>query len=188
MCKAELSKKNLCAIYLIRSVDKMTLKSKIAEFIVKRDLIPKKLKWERNVDGIARVYSGAYNLLDSKGKKKLADMMYEWGVYDADEVVKILGIKRDLHGCAIALLTAHYTFGIKDSIVEEDENKVVMHISSCRWNGREDWNPALCASTDRYDHGLIKGINPNVKLVCTKRRSQGADVCEAILQKKDIHK
>ena len=38
----------------------MTLKSKTAEFIAKKDIIPKKLNWERNVDGIAGCYRGAY--------------------------------------------------------------------------------------------------------------------------------
>ena len=159
----------------------MTLKSKTAEFIAKRDLIPKKLKWERNVDGIARLYSGAYNLLDSNGKKKLIEMLYDWGIQDSDEVVKLLGINRDLHGCAIALITANHAFAMKSHIVKENEDEIVIHVTDCRFKDKNDWTPKHCASIDRYDHSLIEGINSNVRLVCTKRRSQGADVCEAIL-------
>ena len=166
----------------------MTLKSKLFEFIVKKDLIPKKLKWEKNVDGIARLYSGAYNLLDSNGKRKLVDMMYDWGIQDSDNVVKLLGIKRDFHGCAIALIAANHAFGMKSRIVKEDEGKIVVHVTDCRWKDRKDWNPKLCASIDRYDHGLIEGINKDVKCVVTKRRSKGDNVCEAILQNKEIRK
>jgi len=166
----------------------MTLKSKLFEFIVKKDLIPKKLKWEKNVDGVARLYSGAFTILDSKGKKKLADMMYNWGFQDSDKVVKLLGIKRNLHGCAIALLTANHTFGSKNSIVKEDENEIVMHITSCRWKNRPDWNPALCVSTEQYELGLVNGINKNIDYLCTKRRSKGDNVCEVILKNKEIHK
>ena len=166
----------------------MTLKSKIAEFIAKKDLIPKKLKWERNVDGIARVYCGAYNLLDSNGKNKLADMFYDWGFQDSDEVVKLLDINRDLHGCAIALITANHAFAMKSHIVKETEDEIVIHVTDCRFKDRDDWTPIHCASIDRYDHGLIEGISKNVKLIVTKRRSKGDTVCEAILQKKETHK
>ena len=114
----------------------MTLKSKTAEFIAKKDLIPKKLKWERNVDGIARLYSGAYNLLDSTGKKKLIDMLYDWGFQDSDEVVKLLGIDRDLHGCAIALITANHAFAMKSHIVKENEDEIVIHVTDCRCKNR----------------------------------------------------
>jgi len=166
----------------------MTVKSKIIEFIVKKDLIPKKLKWERNVDGVARLYSGAFSLLDSNGKKKLADMMYSWGFQDSDEVVKLLGIERDLHGCAIALIAANHAFGMKSQIVKENENEIVIHFTDCRWKDREDWNPKLCVSIDRCDHGLIEGINKDVKCIVTKRRSKGDEVCEAILHIKEMHK
>jgi len=162
----------------------MTLKSKTAEFIAKKDLIPKKLKWERNVDGIARLYSGAYNLLDSNGKKKLIDMLYDWGLQDSDEVVKLLGIDRDLHGCAIALITANHAFAMKSHIVKETDDEIVINVTDCRFKDREDWTPKHCASIDRYDHGLIEGISKNVKLTVTKRRSKGNKVCEAILTKK----
>lgn len=162
----------------------MTVKSKIIEFIVKGDHTPKKLKLERNVDGIARLYSGTFNLLDADGKRKLAKMMYDWGLQDADEVVQLLGIKRDLHGCAIALLGANSLFGMKVRIASEDNNKVVIHGTDCRWKDREDWSPALCASIDRYDFGLVMGINKDIELTCTKRRSKGDDVCEYILEKK----
>ena len=121
----------------------MTLKSKLIEFIVKRDIIPKKLKWKRNVDGVARLYSGAYSLLDSDGKRKLANMMYNWGIQDSDEVVKLLGIERNLHGCAIALITANHVFGMKSRIVKEDEDGIIVHFTDCRWKDREDWNPNL---------------------------------------------
>jgi len=161
----------------------MTLKSNTAEFIVKRDLIPKKLKWERNVDGIARMYCGAYSLLDSTGKKKLTDMLYNWGFQDSDEVVKLLGINRNLHGCAIALITSNHAFAMKSHIVKETEDEIVIHVTDCRFKDRDDWTSKHCASIDRYDFGLIEGINKNVKLTVTKRRSKGDTVCEAILQK-----
>ena len=166
----------------------MTLKSKTAEFIAKKDLIPKKLKWERNVDGIARIYCGAYSLLDSNGKKKLVDMLYDWGFKDSDEVVRLLGINRDLHGCAIALITANHAFAMKSHIVKETEDEIVIHVTDCRFKDRDDWTSKHCVSIDRYDHGLIEGINKNVKLTVTKRRSKGDDVCEAILKKKETHK
>jgi len=166
----------------------MTLKSKLIEFIVKKDLIPKKLKWEKNVDGIGRLYSSAFSILDSKGKKQLADIMYNWGFQDSDKVAKLLGIKNNLHGCAVALLTANHTFGSKNSIVEEDENKIVMHITSCRWKNQPDWTPALCASVEQYELGLINGIDKNVDYLCSKRRSKGDTVCEVILKNKSIEK
>ena len=114
-------------------------------------------------------------------------MLYDWGFQDSDEVVKLLGIDRDLHGCAIALITANHVFAMKSHIVKENKDEIVIHVIDCRFKDRDDWNPKHCASIDRYDHGLIEGINKNVKFTVTKRRSKGDKVCEAILKRKESH-
>lgn len=66
------------------------------------------------------------NMLNEEGRRELAKLMYDWGLEDAERPIKILGIKRDLHECAIALLAMHRIFGIKSRIVRETENEIVI--------------------------------------------------------------
>jgi hypothetical protein len=110
--------------------------------------------------------------------------MYECGLSDADEVVKMLGIERDLHGCATALMAMNCIFGIKSFIAKEGNDEIVIHATECLWKDKKNWTPAVCASIEQYDVGLVKGISKNVDYYCSKRRSKGDDTCEVILKKK----
>ncbi len=125
------------------------------------------------------------NMLNEEGRRELAKLMYDWGLEDAERPIKILGIKRDLHGCAIALLAMHRIFGIKSRIVRETENEIVIQATKCLWKDKKGWTPAVCATIDMYEVGLVKGINKNIRHICTERRSKGDKVCELILKPSD---
>jgi hypothetical protein len=162
----------------------MGLKGWIIEFIVRHNLLPIRLRWEKCASGVGRLYSDVFHLLAEDERGKLSRLMYEWGLSDADEVVRVLRIERDLHGCAIALMAMNCIFGIKSYIAKESDDEIVIHATKCLWKDKKNWTPAICASIEQYDAGLVKGINKNVDYFCTKRRSKGDNVCEVILKKK----
>jgi len=122
-------------------------------------------------------------MLDKDERVKLSKMMYSWGLEDADEAVKTLGIERNLHGCAIALMGMHRIFGIKSHIVEENANEIKIHATKCMWKNKKGWTPEVCASIDGYERGMVEGINNNIKHYYTKRRSGGDKFCELVLKK-----
>jgi len=168
-------------------MDSMGFRSRFIEFLIVHDLLPARVRWKKSASGVGRLFNDVFHLLDEKERKKLADLMYEQGMSDADKVVETLKIKRNLHGCAIALMAANCVYGIKSRIAKENNNEIVIHARECLWKNKKNWTPAVCASIENYDVGLVKGIDKNVEYYCTKRRSKGDNICEVILKRKIGH-
>jgi len=162
----------------------MQFKRVLAEFIVKHDLIPTKTRWNQSVSAVGGLYRNVFNMLNPVDRTKLAKMMEEWGYMHASEALEKVGVDRDLHGCAIALLSFHRIFGMKSAIINETKNEVTIHVTKCMWKDMKGWNPQICGSIEAYENGLVKGINESISHVYTKRRSMGDNVCEMILRKK----
>jgi len=156
------------------------------EFLVRQDLIPKGVKARKSSKGLGRIYKGVFEALQKKYKDSalLSEVMYNLGREQSKEMIKELDIEKNLHGCAIALLATYSIFGLKAKIVKEEKDEIIIHTSWCPWCKIKGWNPAICASMDMYEIGLIKGINPKVLHIVTKRRSMGSKICEIILRKK----
>lgn len=79
----------------------MGLKSRSIEFVVKHDLMPARIQWKKSASGVGRLFNDVFHMLNENDRKKLAKLLYEWGISDADEVVKKLKIERNLRGCAV---------------------------------------------------------------------------------------
>ena len=167
--------------------EEMGLRSRLIEFVIKHDLVPTRIRWKRSASGVGRLFNGVFHMLNEDGRKKLAKLTYDWGVGDADRVVKMSRIERNLHGCAVALMATNCIFGIKSHIVGENSNEIIIHATKCLWKDKEGWTPEVCASIEKYDVGLVKGIDKNIKCFCTKRRSKGDKVCEIILRKNETN-
>lgn len=158
------------------------LKPKLMEFMIVHDLVPVRSRWRTSASGVGRMFNDLFHLLDTDERPKLARMMYSWGLNDAEGLVATLRVKRDLHGCAIALLGMHRVFGIKSKIFEETADQVTIHATKCLWKEKKGWSPEVCASIDGYERGLVEGVNADIVHTCTKRRSAGDDCCEMVLK------
>lgn len=159
------------------------LKNKLIEFTIKHDLVPARVRWQRSASGVGRLFNDVFNMLDGDGRGELTRLMHSWGVNDADEAVGKLGIERDLHGCAVALMAMHRIFGIKSDIINESNEEVIIHATKCLWKDKKGWTSGVCASIDAYEVGLVEGINKDIKHIVTKRRSRGDKVCELVLKR-----
>lgn len=133
----------------------MKLKRMLIEFMVKHDLIPARIKWRKSASGVGRLFNDVFHMLSKEDRRKLGELMYHWGLEDADKIVEMLGIERDLHGCAIALLAVNSIFGIKSHIVKESDDEIVIHVTKCLWKDKRGWTPEVCASIERYDMGYF---------------------------------
>ncbi|MFP3945649.1 MAG: hypothetical protein ACOC5L_01280 [Halobacteriota archaeon] len=57
---------------------------------------------------------------------------------------------------------------IKTYIARENNSEVEIHATQCLCKDKEGWTPQMCASIDRYDEGLVQGINSGVNYICPK--------------------
>lgn len=157
------------------------LRGRLIEFVVKYNLMPARIRWRKCASGVGRLFNDVFHMLNEDERGELAQLMYDWGISDADEIVEALGTERSLHGCAIAVMAMNRIFGIESHVAKENEEEVIIHATRCLWKDRAGWTPEVCTAIERYDIGLVKGINGNVEYLCTKRRSRGNEVCEVIL-------
>lgn len=161
----------------------MNLKSKLIEFMIVHDLLPLRIRWMKSASGVGRMFNDVYHMIGKEDRIKLTAMMHSWGLEDADEFIKTLKIKRDLHGCAVAVLALHRIFGIKSRIAEENETEIKILATECLWKNKRGWSPEVCASIDAYERGLVEGVNSRLKHYYIKRRSNGDEYCELVLKK-----
>jgi len=161
----------------------MNIKSKLIELVIKHDFIPYRTKWRECARGYGKLFCEFFNIISEDERRKLTKSKYEHGLESANEVIEMLKIERDLHGCAIALIGINQVFGIKSHIARENSNEVVIHATKCMWKDLEGWTPKVCSSIVAYETGLVEGINKNIKPLFTKKRSKGDEVCELILKK-----
>jgi len=85
----------------------MGFRGRVIEFLLMHDLLPAKIRWKKSVSGVSRLFSDVFCMLDENERKKLTQLMYEQGLNDADKVAETLKIKRNLHGCTVALMAAN---------------------------------------------------------------------------------
>jgi hypothetical protein len=158
---------------------------RLIEFVVRHNLLPARIRWKKSASGVGRLFNDVFHFLDESQREKLAELVYEWGISDSNEVIRTLEIERNLHGCAVALIAMNCIFGIKSYIARESDDEIVIHATECLWKDKKNWTPKVCASIEQYDVGLIKGIDKSVDYFCTKRRSKGDKICEVILKRKE---
>ncbi len=164
----------------------MSFKSFILKKLIDRDKIPFKLKWKKSVSGIGIIYADILQMMQEKygkeGVNDLNNVMYNIGLRQSTEILQMMGLKKDLEGCAYVLLVMHRIFGIKSKIVHKDDDKIIIHASKCLWEGHgTNWNTGTCLSIDNYETGLIEGILPLSRHAYTKRRSCGDKVCQLVI-------
>jgi hypothetical protein len=164
----------------------MSFKSLIMKRLIAWDGIPCYLKWKKSVSGIGTIYVDVLEMMQEKygkdGVSNLNEVMYNIGLGQSTEILEMLGLKRNLEGCAYVLLAMHRIFGIKSKIVQKDNDKIVIHARKCRWEGHlAKWSAKTCLSIDNYEKGLIEGILPLSEHIYTKRRSRGDNICELVI-------
>ncbi len=168
----------------------MFLKKYLIRKIVEYDLLPCSIRWKKSVSGIGRMYADIMKMMkenySSEGVKRLSKVMYNIGFTQASEILELLGLERNLEGCAYALLAMHRIFGIKSKIVKKESNKIIIHVTDCCWGRKKrGWTPQTCASIGQYETGLVKGILPDATPIYPKRHTLGHDVCELVLTLKE---
>jgi len=164
------------------------MKNYLIRKVIDLDLVPCSIRWKKSVSGVGRMYADIMRMMEEnygvEGVKKLGEVMYNIGLNQADEILESLGLERTLDGCAYTLMTMHRIFGIKSKMVQEEEDKIVIHATRCYWGGKKGWTPKTCASIQQYETGLVKGILPSAIHTYTKRRSLGDNICELIITQK----
>lgn len=164
----------------------MAFKKYVVKKLIDLNIIPCTLKWKKAISGIGRMYADIMSMMQdnygNEGIEKLSQVMYKIGYGQAQEILKFLGLQRNVEGCAYVLLAMQRIFGIKSKIVEKEKNRIVIHVAHCYWGKRKKgWTPKTCASIACYETGLVKGILPSASHTYTKRRSLGENVCEIII-------
>ncbi len=160
----------------------MTLTGRIIEALARRGWLPKRGRLGMVSQALGILFRDIWNDADSpEQRRRLGQLMYERGRADALEVARQLRVDHNLRGAATAMLATDATFGTRSRVTRESPDEIVIEATHCPWGDLEGWTPAHCAAFDRYEAGLVEGIDPDLRYRCTRRRSQGHACCEATL-------
>lgn len=166
--------------------DYLSVKTYLIKKFIDFDLIPSSMRWKKSAKGWGTVYSNLYTMLiaeqDVQGIKKMNKVMYDIGFKEGPGILKQLGLKSNLEGCAYVLLVSHRIFGMKSKIVEKSDKKIIIHASHCAWgNNVAGWTPGTCNSIAHYETGVVNRILPGALHQYKKMRSLGDEVCELVI-------
>lgn len=170
----------------MRNIGKDGIKSYFARKIIDWNLILCSFKWKKSVIGTGVMYAHIMKMMQktygADGVKNLGDVMYSIGLDQAIKILELLGLEKNLEGCAYTLMAAHRIFGIKSKIVHKTESEIVIHVTHCYWGRQtEVWTSGTCASIAQYERGLVEGILPSGKHTYSKKYTLGDEICELVI-------
>jgi hypothetical protein len=89
-----------------------------------------------------------------------------------------LGYGRDPLECARAVALANRLFGIRARVENGSAtDEGLVRTPGCPWSGQAWWGPLPCGAFSRYEVGLVRGLNPAVRLRYLSKRTRGDEWC-----------
>ena len=79
--------------------------------------------------------------------------------------------------CARAVTLANRLYAIKATVRIGPGGEVQVQTPGCPWSREEWWGPQPCGAFSRFEVGLVAGLNPDVRLRYTCKRTRGDTRC-----------
>lgn len=88
-----------------------------------------------------------------------------------------LGYGVDPLQCARAVALANRLYAIKATVEVGPGGEVHVRTPGCPWSREEWWGPQPCGAFSRFEVGLVAGLNPDVRLRYSCKRTRGDSCC-----------
>lgn len=144
-----------------------------------RKYIPSSVKWKLVLKGVGKLYSAIYEELErNKGNpsgKKLADAAYRVGLDFGEDLKREFQLGNSVGDIVFALDMEHRIFGMRASVVERSDRKIVYHCYECAW--QKYFSPKLCIAIGQAEKGITHAINYETKYSILQTRTMGKEYC-----------
>jgi predicted hydrocarbon binding protein len=142
--------------------------------------VPSSMKWEAVLKGVGKLYRAVYDEMEKNGgkavpTKTLADASYKLGLDFGRDLKEMLHLGTSLDDVATAMDVEHQIFGMKTTVVEKSEKRVVYHCHQCAW--QKYLFPKLCVAIGQAEKGIAQAFDPNAKYHILQTRTMGKEYC-----------
>lgn len=152
----------------------MNLKKRLA-----RTYIPSSTKWKLALKGMGKLYRAIYDELEtaspSSHGRAMADAAYRVGLDFGEALKKDLRLGGGIDDVATAMDVEHKILGMKTSVAERNDRKIVYHCHQCAW--RKYFTPKLCVAIGQAEKGIAHALNPKAKYHILQTRTMGKTPC-----------
>jgi hypothetical protein len=145
---------------------------------VAKRYLPSSIKWKFALKGIGKLYSAISDELEkgeSSSKKALADAAYRVGLDFGKDFRDEFHLGSTIADIVFAMQIEHKIFGMKASIAEKNDRKVVFHCWQCAW--QKYFTPKLCNAIGQAEKGIAQALNPEAKYNILQTRTMGKTPC-----------
>jgi hypothetical protein len=154
----------------------MNLQKKAVEVGV----LPSNAKWRKTVQAYGELYIEGYRWAKKEGTlDEFANVIYERGRKNGKRFKEKFGLSETAGDAAFALIAGHRLFGIKSKIVENTQNKSIIHVSDCPW--KEVFTPEACDILGNIERGTCGAISQDLSYSITKKITNKDGVCEFVI-------
>ena len=136
-------------------------------------LVPVRLRWRAATGGLGLVIARL------QAESSVGAVMQALGEEHGKSLKRQLGYGRDPLECARAVTLANRLFRIRARAEVRGESALVI-TPGCPWSREEWWGATACGAFSRYEVGLTRGLNPQVRLRYEAKRTRGDRRCVGV--------
>ena len=128
--------------------------------------------------GIGKLYRAIYDELE-KGErtsgKALADAAHKVGLDFGESLKQEFQLGKSIDDISFAMNVEHKIFGMKASLKQKTDKKLIYHCYSCAW--KKYFTPKLCIAIGQAEKGIAQALNPQAKYHILQTRTMNKDKC-----------
>lgn len=136
-------------------------------------LVPPLLRWKAASVGLGLVVAR----MVAAAPADPGAVLDEIGEQQGRSLGEQLGYGRDPLECARAVALANRLFGIAARVEGAEGSDARLRTPGCPWSRQDWWGSMPCGAFSRYEVGLVRGLNPGVRLRYLNKRTRGDDCC-----------
>lgn len=107
--------------------------------------------------------------------KTLANAAYKIGLGFGENLKEEFHLGNSIEDIGFAMEVEHKIFGMKATVSQKTDRKIVYHCHSCAW--RKYFTPRLCIVIGQAEKGIAQALNAQAKYHILQTRTMNKDKC-----------
>lgn len=141
-------------------------------------LVPVRLRWRTAASGLGLVVATLSE--GEAGERSIGGALQAIGEAQGCALRESLGYGATLLECARAVALANRLYRIEALAVPISPQEAQVVTPGCPWSRQSWWGKRPCGAFSRFEAGLVRGLNPEVKLTYSAKRTRGDERCVGV--------
>ncbi|NLT35016.1 MAG: hypothetical protein GXX83_03860 [Gaiellales bacterium] len=144
-------------------------------------LVPVRLRWRTAASGLGlAVATLCEGPVEQGAGRSVGGALEGIGEAQGRALQEALGYGATLLECARAVALANRLYHIQALAVPVSPQEAQVVTLGCPWSRQSWWGKRPCGAFSRYEAGLVRGLNNQVSLTYSAKRTRGDDRCVGV--------